>query len=417
MTAGGMAVDQNALTGALPEEQAGVPHLLDDVRDRHCRAQVVTRHRDADAAGIEAARHLAELRGFQRFPVAAVNEQCERRLFLCGRPEQIEELPGGGRVRRGRVRRAAPPWRAGDILPRPAPSRRRSPDGPERAPGCCTPPRSRSLPSSAPVCAKLGPRRCRGQVRFALAPNCGYDTAMKVDGRHTRSIWLEPDGWSVGVIDQTALPHRFVTLRLTTLDRGRARDSRHADPWRAADRRDGGLRHLSGRAGRPVGRGAGARLCGAAARRGRRRSTCTGRSTKCGRRCATGRPTTGSRRPIGGPRRSPTRTSPSTGRSAGTGVTLIEAIAAAQETGRAGQHPHPLQRRLAGDRRCRHRDRADLRGARPRHPGPRLGGRDPPAQSGRVADRVGTGPARRAAHRHRRQRRRPPDAARHGRSW
>jgi methylthioribose-1-phosphate isomerase len=41
---------------------------------------------------------------------------------------------------------------------------------------------------------------------------------MKVNGRHTRSIWLEPDGWSVGIIDQTVLPHRFATLRLTTLD-------------------------------------------------------------------------------------------------------------------------------------------------------------------------------------------------------
>ncbi|MGA7488625.1 MAG: S-methyl-5-thioribose-1-phosphate isomerase [Xanthobacteraceae bacterium] len=41
---------------------------------------------------------------------------------------------------------------------------------------------------------------------------------MKVDGRHSRSIWLEADGWSVGVIDQTRLPHRFVTARLTTLD-------------------------------------------------------------------------------------------------------------------------------------------------------------------------------------------------------
>ena len=40
---------------------------------------------------------------------------------------------------------------------------------------------------------------------------------MKVAGKHTRSIWLEPDGWSVGVIDQTVLPHRFATLRLTTL--------------------------------------------------------------------------------------------------------------------------------------------------------------------------------------------------------
>jgi methylthioribose-1-phosphate isomerase len=41
---------------------------------------------------------------------------------------------------------------------------------------------------------------------------------MKVDGKSMRSIWLEPDGWSVGVIDQAALPHRFVTARLTTLD-------------------------------------------------------------------------------------------------------------------------------------------------------------------------------------------------------
>src|SRR5271155_1629370 len=41
---------------------------------------------------------------------------------------------------------------------------------------------------------------------------------MKVDGKAMRSIWLEPDGWSVGVIDQTALPHRFATARLTSLD-------------------------------------------------------------------------------------------------------------------------------------------------------------------------------------------------------
>ena len=41
---------------------------------------------------------------------------------------------------------------------------------------------------------------------------------MKVDGKPTRSIWVEADGWSVGVIDQTLLPHRFATLRLATLD-------------------------------------------------------------------------------------------------------------------------------------------------------------------------------------------------------
>jgi methylthioribose-1-phosphate isomerase len=41
---------------------------------------------------------------------------------------------------------------------------------------------------------------------------------MKVDGKPTRSIWLEPDGWSVGIIDQTLLPHRFAITRLTSLD-------------------------------------------------------------------------------------------------------------------------------------------------------------------------------------------------------
>ena len=41
---------------------------------------------------------------------------------------------------------------------------------------------------------------------------------MKVDGKHTRSIWVEPDGWSVGVIDQTRLPHRYAVIRLATLD-------------------------------------------------------------------------------------------------------------------------------------------------------------------------------------------------------
>jgi methylthioribose-1-phosphate isomerase len=46
----------------------------------------------------------------------------------------------------------------------------------------------------------------------------GYESRMKVNGKATRTIWVEPDGWSVGIIDQTALPHRFVTLRLATLD-------------------------------------------------------------------------------------------------------------------------------------------------------------------------------------------------------
>jgi methylthioribose-1-phosphate isomerase len=40
---------------------------------------------------------------------------------------------------------------------------------------------------------------------------------MKIDGKETRTIWLESGGQSVGIIDQTQLPHRFVTARLTSL--------------------------------------------------------------------------------------------------------------------------------------------------------------------------------------------------------
>jgi methylthioribose-1-phosphate isomerase len=41
---------------------------------------------------------------------------------------------------------------------------------------------------------------------------------MKVHGQPMRTLWLVPDGRSVGIIDQTRLPHAFVTLRLTTLE-------------------------------------------------------------------------------------------------------------------------------------------------------------------------------------------------------
>ena len=37
---------------------------------------------------------------------------------------------------------------------------------------------------------------------------------MKVDGRQFRTIWLEPDGWSVGAIDQRRLPHEFVITKI-----------------------------------------------------------------------------------------------------------------------------------------------------------------------------------------------------------
>lgn len=41
---------------------------------------------------------------------------------------------------------------------------------------------------------------------------------MKIDGRHYRTIWLAADGATVEIIDQTALPHRFETVALRSIE-------------------------------------------------------------------------------------------------------------------------------------------------------------------------------------------------------
>ena len=46
---------------------------------------------------------------------------------------------------------------------------------------------------------------------------------MKIDGQTTRSIWLEADGWSVGIFDQRRLPWAVERLTLRT-----AQDAAHA---------------------------------------------------------------------------------------------------------------------------------------------------------------------------------------------
>jgi methylthioribose-1-phosphate isomerase len=46
---------------------------------------------------------------------------------------------------------------------------------------------------------------------------------MKVDGKPMRTIWVEAGGAACGIIDQTRLPHRFETVRLSTVD-----DTAHA---------------------------------------------------------------------------------------------------------------------------------------------------------------------------------------------
>jgi methylthioribose-1-phosphate isomerase len=40
---------------------------------------------------------------------------------------------------------------------------------------------------------------------------------MNVGGKPYRTIWLNEDGWSVAIIDQTRLPHRFETITLRNL--------------------------------------------------------------------------------------------------------------------------------------------------------------------------------------------------------
>ncbi len=41
---------------------------------------------------------------------------------------------------------------------------------------------------------------------------------MKVNGVAYRTIWVNDDGWSVGIIDQTGQPHRFVTTSLSSME-------------------------------------------------------------------------------------------------------------------------------------------------------------------------------------------------------
>ncbi len=51
-------------------------------------------------------------------------------------------------------------------------------------------------------------------MRLGAGREGGYLSDMKINGKQTRSIWLETDGWSVGIYDQSHLPHRVEKLRL-----------------------------------------------------------------------------------------------------------------------------------------------------------------------------------------------------------
>ena len=40
---------------------------------------------------------------------------------------------------------------------------------------------------------------------------------MKLNGVPYRSIWLNENGWSADIIDQTRLPHEFIIKTLSTM--------------------------------------------------------------------------------------------------------------------------------------------------------------------------------------------------------
>ena len=51
-------------------------------------------------------------------------------------------------------------------------------------------------------------------------PHCRLPrvSLVNVKGKPMRTIWVEADGAAVGIIDQTRLPHEFVTRRIETAE-------------------------------------------------------------------------------------------------------------------------------------------------------------------------------------------------------
>ena len=186
---------------------------------------------------------------------------------------------------------------------------------------------------------------------------------MKVDGRHFRSIWLEPDGWSVGAIDQRRLPHEFVVARLTTCEEA-------AEAIRGMLVRGAPLigataayRHGAGDAAGRFRRRARARRADAGGDPADRDQPEMGAGRACARRCSRWR------RPARGEAayaRADEIAEEDVVINQGIGqhgLDLIESDRRDQAARRAGQCADPLQCRLARHRRLGHRDRADLSGA------------------------------------------------------
>ena len=233
---------------------------------------------------------------------------------------------------------------------------------------------------------------------------------MNVGGKPYRTIWLNDDGWSVEIIDQTRLPHRFETCTLHDLS-----DAAHA------------IRSMQVRGAPLIGVTAAYGLCLAL----REDSSDSGIDRACESLMAT-RPTAVNLRWAVEEMRASLRNQPKDKlidiayrraaamadedveicKSIGAhGLKIIQDLAAKKPAGRPvnilthcnagwlatvdwGTATAPIYA-------------AHGQGI----PAPCLGGRDPAAQPGRLAHRLGAQRPRRAPHRDRRQCRRPSDAA------
>ncbi len=84
--------------------------------------------------------------------------------------------------------------------------------------GACA---NRATPTSRKSCkATTVQRRCKiewlGEADYFIVTSIRWERKMRVDDKNWRPIWLESDGWRVGIIDQTRLPFSFVTVQLET---------------------------------------------------------------------------------------------------------------------------------------------------------------------------------------------------------
>src|SRR6185312_7533202 len=203
-------IDHDALAVTAPQRQAGRAHLFDDGGNAHVRDEIVAGDGNRDAVRVGADRGLTEHRGIERAPPSAVNEHRERRLAAAGSRENVDCLPGRRAVSDGQFG-AGSRLAIGLGLTRP------------------TRENLRVFGNAATVVVFLFiVDRRHGvfpafaldakAIRLCAAGKHRYLWDMKIDGKQTRSIWVERDGASIGIIDQTVLPHRFATLRLATLE-------------------------------------------------------------------------------------------------------------------------------------------------------------------------------------------------------